>query len=327
MRDAGGVFVARASDPLVVHSIGHRLSFIPSTTLYDPRGHYGSAPQGIFITASEGENTLFFDDLGQYLPTSSQYKGGQGYNGVDNILAYEATAKYAFGRADYTRAYDRKTSVPTSTTLKSFVRSYVFLRPNIILVADHVRSTDPNHVKKIRFFYPQKPTISGNSITVENGNSKAYLKVLEPSSPSIANLTLPHASISQVGAFYTDTSASTAAMEQNFLHAIVAKDKVSSAPEIQSLTVSQGGMLGAYVSDGASKIVALLRADENQSAPASVAYNANTGAVAEHYLFGMDFGASYNIKVDGIYQGTAVSSSGGVLRFSAPSGSVEVTKI
>lgn len=88
--------------------------------------------------------------------------------GRGTISRYETNAGlgYAYGRADGTKVY-QKTGWNTSTPVTLAIRDYLYLKPDLFVVADEVAYNSPSATA----WYLQSqvaPSISGNRITVVN---------------------------------------------------------------------------------------------------------------------------------------------------------------
>jgi hypothetical protein len=128
-RTAGHIAIQRGNDYLLVNSGQWK----------GPQG-WGGDPQA-FDERNWRLNTLWYQN-----PWAARYDGAQGVWGSDAVKAQQITPTYAYVKADLTSAYT--TRIPT--TLESFTRSVVVLRPSgIVVVFDRVRAGKPDDMKKI----------------------------------------------------------------------------------------------------------------------------------------------------------------------------------
>jgi hypothetical protein len=129
VRSAGHIAIQRGNDYLLVNS-----------GQWKGAQGWGGNPQA-FDGRNWRLNTLWYQN-----PWAARYDGAQGVWGTDAVKAQQITPTYAYVKADLTSAYT--TRIPT--TLESFTRSVVVLRPSgVVVVFDRVRGGKPEDMKKI----------------------------------------------------------------------------------------------------------------------------------------------------------------------------------
>lgn len=95
-----------------------------------------------------------------------------------DIVAYESNNRFTYVRGDATRAY-------SAHKLQSFVRSLLFLQPDMVVVFDRVLSTRPNYQKTWLLHTVEQPSLSSSGALVAYGEGKMQLHALLPRDPSV----------------------------------------------------------------------------------------------------------------------------------------------
>ncbi len=181
--DAGQFTIFRGNDYLLVDA----------TNWKGPAGSEGIVGDSTEALRSSEKNTLFFDDFGDYMYTDTQYAGGQAGEGVDQVVAAAQNDGYTYVRSDLSKAYDRSPDPADEPNRKLgfFYRSFLYLRPaNVFLVYDQVQAkTSTNSMgpyqKHLRWHFPNVPSISGRTVTVDQGDSRLYMDTLLPTNLSL----------------------------------------------------------------------------------------------------------------------------------------------
>jgi hypothetical protein len=170
------------------------------------------------------KNTIYIG--GQYqrpiqgYPTVAQgvqaYSPGSKYDVGPGIQAFESNRTYDYIKGDATNAYD-------PAKLKKFTRQWVYLKPDIFVIFDHVITTKPDIEKKWVVVPAAPPAELGNNvIRITNGHGGAlWIKRLLPLSPSV-NL-----SASQIAIAPTQKATETI-----FLHVMQAADSNKGAEHV-----------------------------------------------------------------------------------------------
>jgi len=110
-------------------------------------------------------------DLSEWEAKRADFERGQ-------IVGYENRPEYMFVAADCTKAYSPE-------KLSSWVRQIVFVRPSTFVIYDRVVSTKAEYPKTWLVHCRNKPTISGNEITMSDGSGRLVMRTLLPAKPSI----------------------------------------------------------------------------------------------------------------------------------------------
>jgi hypothetical protein len=173
------------------------------------------------------KNTIYIG--GQYqrtvqgYPTVAQgtqaYSPGSKYDVGPGIQAFESNRIYDYIKGDATNAYD-------PAKLKKFTRQWVYLKPDIFVIFDHVVTTQPDIEKKWVVVPAASPADLGhNVLRITNGHGGAlWIKRLLPLSASV-NL-----SDSQIAVVPTQK-----ATEAVFLHVMQAVDSSKGAEQVTAM--------------------------------------------------------------------------------------------
>ena len=146
-------------------------------------GEYGDFKTDTF------HNTILIDDRGA--GNLSTYPPGQGDWGYDKqkITRFENSTYYTYSQADIGSAYaNNYDGHPNSVKLA--LRSFLFIRPQMVIIHDKVKTTNVNVKKIFNCNFATAPTISNGIYTMSKGNSKLFFKPLGPSgvAPVIASI-------------------------------------------------------------------------------------------------------------------------------------------
>jgi hypothetical protein len=314
MRGAGHIAIQRGNDYLLVNSGQWK----------GPTGDFGS-PQAFDLRSWRG-NTLFVDDLGDYLFTGVDYIGGQGYWGTSNVLAQDGGADFGYVKTDLTSAYtvgDRKPRA--SRSVRYFERNFLSMGNGVLLVFDRIRFLKANYVKKLYFHLNPAggpPAISGDTASIRAGNSALFIRTLMPAAPVLAAVADPvSATDSRTITYRLEVSDSLANTTFNALNVLVATaSSTTSMPTTVRLPSTNGAMVGAMVADGSVQRVGLFSADGGPQS--NVGYTANyaSGQTGVHVLADLLPNTQYIIARNGVSLGTVRTSNQGVLTFRSPEG-------
>ncbi len=167
--------IARGNDLLAIDSgvydggvSSHHRNYFERTiahntiTVYNPsETTFGSlANDGGQIPPSE-ELPVRFGDA-----SASDYYRGE-------IVGYRDTEEFTYMKGDATAAYN-----PSKVTL--FTREMVYLKPDIFVVLDRVRATSASYKKRWLLHSVNEPTITGDTVMVQEGTSRLFVKSLLP---------------------------------------------------------------------------------------------------------------------------------------------------
>lgn len=294
-------------------------------------------------------NTLFFDDYGDYQyddSNDSRFSGGQGFWGKDEVMAAEQKDGYSYIRSDLSTAYNHGSDTTDTAVrkLEYFYRSFAYLRPaNIFVVFDQTKarpSTNPRgeYRKHIRWHFPNRPTVAGTTLKVEQGASRLNMAFLLPESVAITPVDEMHnpdpcdGKVSgctpydfNSGTWRVEVSDPAASRTTPFL--TVLQPTTLSEPGMTASKITSNGetMIGTKVNLGGKGNYVMMFNNGDGQTPApisSVTYSVSGAGDAMHTLGGMKPGAKYSVTIaDPIVtvtenaSGTSTASAAGVLQF------------
>jgi len=260
-----------------------------------------------FETTSAYANTLFADDGGEYLYKDARYLGGQGPFADNHAFPYLQTADLTWAKLDATGAYERQRGGedPDRRSVRSFVRNFVYLRPDLFVVFDRVRMLKPTYVKELRFHLGTKtaPTVSGNLATSVIGSSALHVRALAPRGASITSAwnTVGNDKLNARLAIVS-TAPGT---DLDALTVITAGDRNAPAPDAALVSVEHDLMLGAAIqARGASAAdrdrVVLFAMSPTATVPAVavVGYRAGGARASRHHVFDLEPKRRYSVRVE-----------------------------
>jgi hypothetical protein len=248
--------IARGNDLLAVDSgvydggiSAHHMNYFERTiahntvTVYNPNETtFGSyANDGGQIPPSENELPVRFGDAS----LSDYYRG--------EIVGYRDDETFTYVKGDATAAYD-----PSKVQL--FTREMVYLKPDIFVILDRVRATSATYKKRWLLHSVNQPTVTGDTVMIQEGTSRLFVKSLLPDPRQIVsvggagrqfdvngvNYPPSQAVTGDMGAWRLEVSPSVNAEEQLFLHVLyVCGSGVSVMPE--ATLVDGGAMVGVEV--------------------------------------------------------------------------------
>jgi len=310
-------------------------------------GIIGSS-QNSQYNAGAAANTLYFDDYGDYqLPNSDPvFCGGQGGWGRDEVVAAEQTDDYTYIRSDLSTAYDHgaDTTDTAPRSLEYFYRSFAYLRPaNLFVVFDQTRarpSANPRgeYRKHLRWHFPNRPTVSGSTLTMEQRASRLTMAFLLPEPVTITPVDeaqnpdpcdgtvpgcIPYGFNS--GTWRVEVSDPTASRTTTFLTVLQPTPLANASMAASSVTSNDGLMIGTRVMiPGKGGYVVMFNNGSGQTQPpiTSVTYAVPAASSALHMLGGMKPSTNYTVSiVDSVVTiaenvvGAYTTSAAGVLQF------------
>jgi heparin/heparan-sulfate lyase len=156
-------------------------------------------------------------------------------------------------KGDATAAYS-----PAKVSL--FTREMVYLKPDIFVVFDRVTATSASYKKRWLLHSVNEPTVSGDTVTVQEGSSRLFVKSLLPAPRTITkvggsghqfdvngtNYPPSQTVTPDMGAWRFEVSPTVDAQEHQFLHVLyVCGSGTSSMPEAR--LVEGEAMVGVEV--------------------------------------------------------------------------------
>jgi hypothetical protein len=346
--DAGHLIIARADDYLLVSATDWKTEMDGNgNPLYGRSGILGTSLQSL---QSALNNTLYFDDFGDFQSMAEAGNGGQAGLGIDEIIADELNADFSYVRADLSTAYNRagdQTDTP-NRKLDFFYRSFLYLRsPNVFVVYDQVQakpSTNPKgeYKKHIRWHLPEKPVITGKIARLDHGSSRLFIDTLLPANAAVKVVDewtnpdpcddstpgcVPFGA--DVATFRIEVSNPQNPLFIPFLTVLQAGSNSSVAPSSTQIASLDGKMIGVEIAQtNGVRSIALFNNQPGQvPAPiTSTSYRVSGAGVDSHTLMGLVPGALFSVAlVDGVVHvdrsaaGNKTASAAGVLHFTLSS--------
>jgi hypothetical protein len=302
-------------------------------------------------------NTLFFDDYGDFMwsdTNDSRYCGGQGFWGKDEVVAAEQNDDYSYIRSDLSTAYNRggDTTDQGVRRLEYFYRNFAYLRAaDVFVVFDQTKarpSTNPRgeYRKHIRWHFPNRPTVNGNTLGMEQGVSRLNMAFLLPASVAVTAVdetqnpdpcdgTVPGCTSYgfNSGTWRVEVRDPNASLTTPFLAVLQPTALADPSMTASNVTSNDGTMIGANISvPGRGRYVMLFNNGDGQTPTpiTSVTYTVSGASEARHTLGGMKPGSRYAVTiaesvvtVSENAAGTYVASPAGVLQFGTAVSSVE----
>lgn len=100
---------------------------------------------------------------------------------LDGIVAFETNPHYTYSAGDATKAYSRD-------KVSQFVRQFVHVQPDIILVYDRVASVDPAYEKRWLLHSVDEPEVQGTTTIVTHQKGRLFSQTLLPAGVQIAKV-------------------------------------------------------------------------------------------------------------------------------------------
>jgi len=312
-------------------------------------GRSGILGESLEALQSSLNNTLYFDDFGDFQGTDDRGSGGQSAVGIDQVVADELTQDYSYVRSDLSTAYNRagdQTDTP-NRKLDFFYRNFLYLRAsNTFVVYDQVQAKPSSnsrgaYKKQIRWHMPERPTITGKMARVDHGQSRLFIDTVLPANATLAVVdewTNPDpCDGSNPGCVPFGANAATFRVEvsdpQNplfipFLTVLQPGPNTSTPPSNTQISSLDGKMIGVDISQAGAHSIALFNNQSGQvPAPiSSTSFRFSGSGVVTHTLMGVIPGALYSVALtDGVVHvdqspsGNQTASPAGVLRFTLSS--------
>ncbi|APG26455.1 hypothetical protein A7E78_00375 [Syntrophotalea acetylenivorans] len=257
--------------------------------------------------------------------TGSQRPWGTQWVLDKSVVGQEHDAAYNYIKADLRGGYQKY--YYSSKTADIYLKSVLYLRPNLFVVYDVTR-TDPTNANKWKDWqtqYPGTPTtdVGTQTITFSNGSSKAFVKTLHPA--------VSYSTAVESGVYnYVKARPNVEQEYDQFLHVIEA----TSSTQNQMTTAdgflsTDGKMRGAYIQHSSIPWVVLFSADQDGGdVSGDISYTVETSQEdrPRHILLGLPPNTRYKVRVTDSRDfsltvdatGDHVSSSQGVLSFGPP---------
>lgn len=314
-RDAGHITLQRGNDYLIVDGGQFR-----QTSGYGGAGTGGGS-------YSHRENTLFFNDFGEYIPSS--YIGGQNIYGTNNLISYDPSVDSTYVAADLMSAYEQRIQDRNEAkrSLRSYVRQVVFTKPGILMIIDDVVALKPEYEEKIRFHFGRKPIVNNNKTSVTFGSSMATIYSFGVDGEvNTTSGTHPINGMPNDPIYYIDTMASNSRNTLKTIHLVWVGDTNETIPQVSKVMTNDASLLGAFVGGYSPRVIlvpggGILGKYSFESGEYFVPEAAN------HEIFGLQKNANYKIYLNGVEVSQKNTNSEGRLLFSLNgSGTVRIAR-
>lgn len=100
---------------------------------------------------------------------------------LDGIVAFETNPHYTYSVGDATKAYSRD-------KVTRFVRQFLHLQPDIILVFDRVGSADPSYEKRWLLHSVDEPDLRGTTAVITHSKGRLFSQTLLPADARITKV-------------------------------------------------------------------------------------------------------------------------------------------
>jgi hypothetical protein len=226
------ILIARGNDLLAIDSgvydggvSSHHMNYFERTIAHNTITVYNP---------SETTFSPYANDGGQIPPSKNELpvrygdaSGPEYYRG--HIVAFKETEGFTYAKGDATAAYSPQ-------KLELFTREVVYLKPDTFVILDRVRATSASYTKKWLLHTVNEPVISGDTVTIQEGSSKLFVKSLLPSPRTITkvggtghqfdvngvNYPPAQSLTPDMGAWRIEVSPGASAQEHLFLHVLYA---------------------------------------------------------------------------------------------------------
>jgi hypothetical protein len=341
---AGHMVIARGSDYLLVSAADWKAEFDGNGNPI--RGGSGVLGDSSQLLQSALNNTLYFDDYGDFQGLDDRASGGQGPMGIDEVVANENSQDFTYVRSDLSTAYNRygDTEDTPNRKLEFFYRNFLYLREsNLFVVYDQVRAkTSTNrrgpYQKHLRWHLPNAPTVTGTMARLDYGQSRLFIDTVLPANASLTvvdeSKDTDPCNGSDPACVPFETNAATFRIEardpQNslstsFLTVLQPGSNTSTAPASMAAASLDDKMAGVYITTADGRRSIALFNNQAGQVPAPVtetSYRVPGSGSVSHTLMGLVPGARYSaVSANGVIQitqsanGDKTASSAGVLRF------------
>jgi hypothetical protein len=202
------------------------------------------------------------------------------------VLHFDDKDPYAYFAGEAAAAYNS----PDQRLLNGFRRELLFLKPNRVLVFDHVNAVDPGMVKKWHLNTLNEPTVEGLSYRTTVADSTLFGRTLFPAASRISKQPLSNGRDGAQSSWRIDVAAPTGQSENNFLNVLeVAPAAQTAMPPALPVTTSRPSLIGAQIGN---QLVLF------DTAPSwTIMYQLNSTPAGEHYILDQAPGKWYRVTV------------------------------
>jgi hypothetical protein len=292
-------------------------------TVFDPDESFG---ESVFGPRANDGGQIWVED-----PSRLEHIQPGGYAHLDGITAYAEEGDYAFATGDASKAY-------SPHKLEHFSRTMVYLRTPagialpVVVVFDHVISPEPQFTKRWLLHSVREPIISPGLVEITEGEGRLHAVTVLPQDPKMETvggpgkqfwvdgknypleqrpgLDLEEAHI-WAGEWRTEIVPPNPSREDHFLHVLAVSDAEKNTPPPDTIAIDGASLKGTVAFGHAVLFNAEL------GAASSAEYDLPEGA-GTHIIIGMKPSTGYELCMASKIVTTAVSTTGGSVRFSVP---------
>ena len=248
--------------------------------------------------ASWNHNTLEVDDSG----ANSTYSPLQGpFAKPDKVrITHVAELGAAVAaEADFGGAYINPNG---GNSVRSAKREWIYLRPNLLLIADRAQLAAPSTRVTFDLHTPTQPTTSAQLLTANVGLSQLSSLTLLPTTTTLSVVAEPVSGAGD-GPWHNNTTfapayrgqESTVGTSASFVHLLRVGPKASPAP---AATLTQSGQKNIVTIAGEMpQIVVLPASVDGTDLTLPVSYTIDFEGPSRHIVFGMSAATSYSVNV------------------------------
>ena len=290
--DQGGIQINRGGDALLVN-----VAAVTGDQTYQNKSTYG--------------NLVVIDDGGAGEQTYRYAQGGWYGNPGVAMPHFVGTADYVYMQGKYAAAYTHHYGEPGAPNpATELTRSVFYVRAaDYVIVYDRATTTQPTHLKQLRWHFTGTATVAGDAWTITTGASKLFGKTYSSNALATSTQTL-----TQNGESFNQITTNNAAPTAS----------VGYVTAMQTAASSAGAMdASARIASGDGKVEGVLMGQYAVlfgthgafSGGTSYQLTAAAGQTITHYVSDLAPGTTYTLT--GASQATATANAQGVLQFSA----------
>jgi hypothetical protein len=237
------------------------------------RSHSGLRPD------AASNNSITVGDLAQTLSQDAAH-----------VLHFADTDQYAYFAGEAGGAYEGQKGKSTTPALSEFRRELLFLKPDHVIVFDHVSAPDATLPKQWHLNTLTEPLIGSDTYQATVGTSTLYGKTLLPRGAAITKQPLYLGAEKALSSWRVDIAASTGETLTPFLNVLEATDASHLTPTpAQPIRTTPETAAGVQVGEQ----IALF--DASPTAKAPLTYELTDTPAAEHFVLNQPPGQWFEV--------------------------------
>jgi len=306
---------------------------LPADHEHHDGGHFSMFRKGVWLTKEDtgyggrsywtvAHNSIIFAEEQYPERMKNAYQNGPGGQfwgrgeGEGEVVKYEAGPDYLYALGDETKLYNSTSA--NWKPVEYFVRAFVFLKPDCVVVFDRTKTKDPAHSKKFILHTYEEPAIEGTRVTAVHKGQKLFVRSLLPEKASITK-------IQEQGNVYPEKDEGIPQKEMNwqvriqptgnqaedlFLTVLEGTDEATAAMTLVGKVESQkGNAVGAQVGN---RVVLF-----GKTGPIDgiVTYTIDGAGASRQLIVDLKAGSAYKVEDNGKPLGNFKTSQQGSLSF------------